>query len=228
MDEPSNNLHEWVAKHAEQKIKSANEHDPSTMLVALSSVILMGTSDIFSPRIGHHDPEEVDDIEAHFNETIKKYDNDYCLFEVCCYMLYKLDVWLFLNNYSDFREKQFPSEVVKACLFPFIASIKGDNIYDAYNARLEAFGRLLREVKDPSEQKKREQMLLLQLIYESERVKKISIGDLSSHPHLIRGMTDAFMINTRILTNEESHFPTYTKFIIEVIRSIAAHARIKN
>jgi hypothetical protein len=228
LDSPTNYLHEWVSRHSESAIKGANEHDPSTMIAALSSMILMGTSDVFGPRPKQVNTENDHEIRAHFVDIIQRYNNDYCLFEVCCYILFRLDVWLFRKDHTAFREKQFRERIVNSCLAPFKASLKGDNLSDVFNARLEAFGRLLLEENNSEEQTKREQMMLLQFIYESERLKKVFIGDPGSPPHLIRGMSDAFIITARISSNVESYFSTYTRFLEDTIKSIAEHERIKN
>ena len=91
---------------------------------------------------------------------------DYALFELACYMYFRIDMWLFCVR-SDLREKiirVFQREFVTL----FSKALKMDNTADLFKQRVNKYGELARRDADPQEY----HSSLSQLIYRTKDNQK--------------------------------------------------------
>lgn len=74
--------------------------------------------------------------------------SDVVVFEIACYLLYKIDFWLFMNKPELQKSISFGIQKYNAELFSSIFDMKLKEIGNIINERLDLFGRLVKEKRE--------------------------------------------------------------------------------
>ena len=90
----------WVLTEGDKLAKGAQEDTLDGVAFLLSWRILRESSHVFI----EDDPDN------------NEYDTDLSIFELCCYYLFQVDVWLLIAKQEQFREKVFRPLVVPYCI----------------------------------------------------------------------------------------------------------------
>jgi hypothetical protein len=211
-------LRKWTNKYAEKAIKGSNERDANSLLLALAVSLLLGISSIFVVEQKQAKAGSAGDTEKVFDKAAKSFDTDWCLFEILCYLLFRLDVWLFSNGKKAFREKFFSTKVCQNCLSVFSTIFKSDTVFPAFNNRCNVYGALLRN----HEGAERELFYLTQFMYRSEGEKKLEVYDVHKNFHIIIGDAfDEMTLQTRVAGYVHEMFPIHIDHIKDVMKRLS-------
>jgi hypothetical protein len=203
-------LRKWLDANHPLVLNLANEKDSQSLIVAYAVSLLKGISEVFSYKL-----RDGDNL---FSESLKDYDTDECLFEVLCYVLYRVDVWLFAMEYHEFRQKVFYPTIVDYCLSPFRSYVKGENLNAIFDNRMDVYARINREEQDIALQLKKEVHFLTQYLYHTLRHKKVQTYDPTNAPLIIGGITDMFGVQTVITSYIEAFYPWHKETIQLIIK----------
>lgn len=210
-------LRKFTDKHAVTAIRGLEESDPDSLILALSALLLKGASEFFH-RPSVSQKEDLKDMEDPFRRSLESFDNDWCIFEVFCYIFFRLDVWIFTSGNRVFREKFFNGKVSRNCLEVFSAIFKTDDVYAAFNNRCEIYGRALRD----HEGIERELSYLAQFVFRGD-AKELSVYDVEKDFQVVlRGITDEMVVHTRMTSHMESMFPVYRNLVKETTARLEA------
>jgi len=161
-------------------------------------------------------PEEykIPEDEKPWEDVHKKFFNDAILFEVGCYMIFRIDHWLLNNNYQQ-REDIF-NIMAQKFLDLFGQILNSSELYSIFNQRLNMYGQLANEATDAEKFHHH----LTQLILQAELDNLPSEDyNLSSSPVMITDITDTLSIKMEIKGWEFAFLPKAMGFIEEYCKN---------
>jgi hypothetical protein len=123
----------WVLTEGDKLAKSAQENTLNGAALLLSWRILKESSHVFI----EDDPDN------------NEYDTDLSIFELCCYYLFHVDVWLLTEKQEQFREMVFQPLVMLYCVSTIAKFLKNDSLKDVLENRLQFYSALTRTQSDP-------------------------------------------------------------------------------
>ena len=107
-----------------------------------------------------------------------EYDTDLSIFELCCYYLFHVDVWLLTAKQEQFREKVFRPLVMPYCVSTFAKFLKNDSLNDVLGNRLQFYSALTRTQSDPGKLVESLNEYFQQMIYWSQKNNENRVYDL--------------------------------------------------
>jgi hypothetical protein len=152
----------WVLTEGDKLAKGAQEDTLDGVAFLLSWRILRESSHVFI----EDDPDN------------NEYDTDLSIFELCCYYLFQVDVWLLIAKQEQFREKVFRPLVVPYCISTFAKFLKNDSLNDVLDNRLQFYSALTRTQSDAGELVESLNEYFQQMIYWSQKHNENKIYDL--------------------------------------------------
>ncbi len=123
----------WALTEGERLAKSAQVDTIDGVAFLLSWRILRESSHVF-----------IDD-----DPNTNEYDTDLSIFELWCYYIFQVDVWLLAGKQEQFREKVFRPLVMPYGVSLFAKFLKNDFLDDVLANRLQFYSALTRTKSDP-------------------------------------------------------------------------------
>jgi len=185
--------------------KKANQKEKPIKI--LSNAIIYGLSQFCIPE---KDDKEKDGF---VNQVVKKvridYGGDASLFEVGCYLYFRIDLWHVQNKMRKHRDKVV-GYLIKQFLSVFKDSLGLENIEEIFQNRLNLYGKLIRESKDPVD---RIHFYLTQLLIRTKDNMSPLVYDFKDFPVFIIGITEQICLETEITSFEVGIVPACLKSI---------------
>lgn len=96
-------------------------------------------------------------------KVLTNYSGDASLFEVGCYLYFRIDLWHFTNEMQKYRETRetVVGYLINQFLSVFSNALHLENIEQILQSRLDLYGRLIRESKNPDDEVHRHLTLLI-------------------------------------------------------------------
>jgi hypothetical protein len=152
----------WVLTDGDKLAKGVQEDTLDGTAFLLSWRILRESSHVFI----EDDPDN------------NEYDTDLSIFELCCYYLFHVDIWLLTGKQEQFREKVFRPLVMPYCVSTFAKFLKNDSLNDVLGNRLQFYSALTRTQSDPGKLVESLNEYFQQMIYWSQKNNENSVYDL--------------------------------------------------
>jgi hypothetical protein len=129
----------WARNNLEQLANNARDDDPPSILKALIPSLIECISEIDEP------PDRGNQVQKLMNKSSEKYKGDCSLFEMCCYLIFRLDVWHIKAGKNSLRNDVYYETIVPHLLSLFQTLFKKSDLHSVLKNRLEIYGRLASE-----------------------------------------------------------------------------------
>jgi hypothetical protein len=195
----------WVLTEGDKLAIDAKEDTVDGIAFLLSWRILRESSYVFI----EDDPDN------------NEYDTDLSIFELCCYYMFQVDVWLLTAKQEEFREKVFRRIVMPYCVSVFQSFLKNDSLSDVLSNRLQFYSALMRTQSDPSKLVESLNEYFQQMIYWSQKHNENRIYDLDTKFAVFAmDFFKNFSLKMRIAAFVTDHFRALTDSINPIIQKM--------
>ena len=195
----------WVLTEGDKLAIDAKEDALEGVAFLLSWRILRESSHVFI----NDDPDT------------NEYDTDPSIFELCCYYIFQVDVWLLAAKQEEFREQVFRRLVMPYCVSIFAKCLKNDSLNDVLGNRLQFYSALMRTQSDPGRLVENLNEYFQQMIYWSQKHNKNRVYDLDVKlAVLTMDFFKKFSLKTHITTFVTEHFHALTESIGPIIQGM--------
>jgi hypothetical protein len=135
-------VRKYILAASDQLLHDA-EVEPSAVGKATASIIVLPVSGFFLA----YERKDGGKTDRFIEQILEKYNTDACCFEIFCYVLFKIDLWLFQTHLEAFRD-MFAADSI-----PFAASIwskfvRSSGIAACVANRLQVYATLLLKHRD--------------------------------------------------------------------------------
>lgn len=127
-----------VKQNLKADVEAARDDDPPSILKALISSLVECIADMNEP------PDRGDQVQQLFNKASAKYQGDCSLFEMCCYLIFKVDAWHAQTGKESLRSDIFYRIIVPQMMTLFQTVFQKVDLHSVLNNRLEIYGELVR------------------------------------------------------------------------------------
>jgi hypothetical protein len=195
----------WVLTEGDKLAIDAREDTVDGIAFLLSWRILRESSYVFI----EDDPDN------------NEYDTDLSIFELCCYYMFHVDVWLLTAKQEEFRETVFRRLVMPYCVSVFGKLLKNDSLSDVLGNRLQFYSALMRTQSDPSKLVESLNEYFQQMIYWSQKHNENRIYDLDTKLAVFAmDFFKNFSLKVRIAAFVTDHFRALTDSINPIIQKM--------
>jgi hypothetical protein len=157
-----------------------------------------------------------------------EYDTDLSIFELCCYYIFQVEVWLLASKQEEFREKVFRRLVVPYCVSIFAGFLKNDFLNDVLDNRLQFYSALMRTQSDSGKLVENLNEYFQQMIYWSQKHSENRIYDLDVKLAVFTmDFFKNFSLKTRITAFVTDHFRALTDSIGPIIQGMVKRGLIQ-
>jgi len=184
-----------VRSWAEAQKKAIQEEKP---IKILSNAIIYGLSNFCSSEKGGR--EKGNFINKAKKKTLINYSGDASLFEVGCYLYFRIDLWHYRNKMQKYRERVV-NDLIDQFLLVFRNSLHLENIEEILQNRLDLYGKLIRENKNPQDEI---HFYLTQLISRTRGNMLPEIYDFKDFPVLVMDAFENIFLETEIMAFEQA------------------------
>ncbi len=188
-------IREW-ANQKEKEAKKSNEVSPEalfgSMIYALSA---------FAQEKNLNDKNN--GIRKLHKGTFRKYSGDSSLFEIGCYLFFRIDLWLFKNK-PEYRESL-------SCLFAekfkklFSKALKIDNVAELLDERIKKYGEMARK----GEKNEQYHHFLTELIKRTENNKSPEHYYFEKSPIVLIDITEEMFLELKLASFEKFIIPAF-------------------
>jgi hypothetical protein len=193
----------WVLTEGDKLAIDAREDTLDGVAFLLSWRILRECSHVFI----EDDPDN------------NEYDTDLSIFELCCYYIFQVDVWLLRAKQEQFREKIFRQLVMPYCVSIFGKFLKTGSLSDVLGNRLQFYSALMRTQPDPGKLVESLNEYFQQMIYWSQKHNENRIYDLDAKLAVFAvDFFRNFSLKVRIAAFVTDHFRALTDSINPIIQ----------
>jgi hypothetical protein len=148
-----------------------------------------------------------------------EYDTDLSIFELFCYYVFQIDVWLLRAKQEQFREKVFRQLVMPYCVSTFDKILKNDSLNDVLSNRLQFYSALMRTQSDPGKLVESLNEYFQQMIYWSQNHNENRVYDLDAKLAVFAmDFFKNFTLKVRIAAFVTDHFRALTDSINPIIQ----------
>jgi hypothetical protein len=201
----------WVLTEGDKLAIDAREDTVDGIAFILSWRILRESSYVFI----EDDPDN------------NEYDTDLSIFELCCYYIFQVDVWLLTAKQEQFREKVFRQLVMPYCVSIFSKFLKNDSLNDVLGNRLQFYSALMRTQSDPGKLVESLNEYFQQMIYWSQKHNENRIYDLDAKLAVFAmDFFKNFSLKVRIAAFVTDHFRALTDSINPIIQRMVERGLI--
>jgi len=195
----------WVLTEGDKLAIGAQEDTLDGVAFLLSWRILRESSHVFI----NDDPDT------------NEYDTDLSIFELCCYYLFQVDVWLLTAKQMEFREGVFRRLVMPYCISVFAKCLKNDSLSDVLSNRLQFYSALVRTQSDPGKLVENLNEYFQQMIYWSQKQNENRVYDLDVKLAVFAmDFFKNFSLKTHIKEFVTDHFHALTESIGPIIQGM--------
>jgi hypothetical protein len=192
---------------AEAQKKADQKEEP---IKILSDATIYGLSRFC---ISEKDVKKKDDFVYKVAEKVRiDYGGDASLFEVGCYLYFRIDLWHVQNKMQKYRDKVV-GYLIKQFLSVFKNSLGLENIEEIFQNRLNLYGKLVREIKDPVDRVERFYFYLTQLLIRTKDNMLPLIYDFKNFPLFLIGIVEQTCLEIKIRGFEVGMVPACLKCI---------------
>lgn len=193
----------WVLSEGDELAKSAQKDTLDGVAFLLSWRILRESSHVF-----------IDD-----DPNTNEYDTDLSIFELCCYYMFQVDVWLLAAQQERFREEVFRRLVMPYCVSIFGKLLGNDSLGDVLANRLQFYSALTRTQSDPGKLVESLNEYFQQMIYWSQKHNENRIYELDTKLAVFAiDFFKNFSLKVRIAAFVTDHFRALTDSIKPMIQ----------
>lgn len=193
----ASNVRAWV------EMQSQLDQKNQSVIITLSNSIIYGLSSFCSS------PDLLEEKGGFLNEESKKillaYSGDASLFEVGCYLYFRIDLWHIQNDKDKYREGVVYKYLIKKFLEIFEDALKMKNSHLILQNRLDLYGNLIR--KKPE----RIKFYLLQLVGRTNNNTLPEIHDFDNFPIMISGIIEEKVLEIEIESFDRAMIPICCK-----------------
>jgi hypothetical protein len=158
-----------------------------------------------------------------------EYDTDLSIFELCCYYIFQVDVWLLTAKQEQFREKVFRRLVMPYCVSIFGKFLKNDSLNDVLGNRLQFYSALMRTQSDPGKLVESLNEYFQQMIYWSQKHNENRVFDLDAKLAVFAiDFFKSFSLKVRIAAFVTDHFRALTDSINPIIQRMVKRGLISD
>ena len=158
-----------------------------------------------------------------------EYDTDLSIFELCCYYIFQVDVWLLIAKQEQFRDKVLRRLVVPYCVSIFSKILKNDSLNDVLSNRLQFYSALMRTQSDPGKMVESLNEYFQQMIYWSQKHNENRVYDLDAKLAVFAiDFFKSFSLKVRIAAFVTDHFRTLTDSINPIIQRMVGRGLISD
>jgi hypothetical protein len=158
-----------------------------------------------------------------------EYDTDLSIFELCCYYIFQVDVWLLTAKQEQFREKVFRRLVMPYCVSIFSKILKNDSLNDVLGNRLQFYSALMRTQSDPGKLVESLNEYFQQMIYWSQKHNENRVYDLDAKLAVFAmDFFKNFSLRVRIAAFVTDHFRALTDSINPIIQRMVKRGMISD
>jgi hypothetical protein len=148
-----------------------------------------------------------------------EYDTDLSIFELCCYYIFQVDVWLLIAKQEQFREKVLRRLVMPYCVSIFSRFLKNASLNDVLGNRLQFYSALMRTQSDPAKLVESLNEYFQQMIYWSQKHSENRVYDLDTKLAVFAiDFFKSFSLKVRIAAFVTDHFRALTDSINPMIQ----------
>jgi hypothetical protein len=195
----------WVLTEGDKLAISAQENTIDGVAFLLSWRILRESSHVFI----NDDPDT------------NEYDTDLSIFELCCYYLFQVDVWLLTAKQEEFREKVFRRLVMPYCISVFAKCLRNDSLSGVLGNRLQFYSALVRTQSEPGKLVENLNEYFQQMIYWSQKQNENRVYDLDVKLAVFTiDFFKDFSLKTHIKEFVTAHFHALTESIGPIIQGM--------
>jgi hypothetical protein len=195
----------WVLTEGDKLALGARGDTLDGVAFLLSWRILRESSNVFT----NDDPDT------------NEYDTDLSIFELYCYYIFQVDVWLLTTKHEEFRESVFRRLVIPYCVSVFAKCLKDDSLSDVLNNRLQFYSALTRTQSDPGTLVENLNEYFQQMIYWSQKQNENRVYDLDVKlAVLTMDFFKNFSLKTHIREFVTDHFHALTESIGPIIQGM--------
>ena len=166
------------------------DQEDQSIIKTLSNSIIYGLCSFCSS------PDHLDEKGGFLNEESKKilsvYSGDASLFELGCYLHFRIDLWHVQNVKEQYREGVAYKYLIRKFIEIFEDALKLENSNEILQNRLTLYGNLIR--KKPE----RIQFYLLQLVSRTKNNTLPEIHDFDNFPVMISGIVEEKVLEIEI------------------------------
>lgn len=173
----------------------------------LSDAIIYGLSKFCSSEKGSKGKENFTNKTR--EKVFIKYCGDASLFEVGCYLYFRIDLWHYRNKMQKYHE-EVVNYLIDQFLLVFKNSLHLENIEEVLQNRLDLYGRLIRESKNPQNEI---HFYLTQLVSLTRGNLLPEIYDFKDFPVLIIDAFENVFLENEIRAFEQAMVPACLKSI---------------
>jgi hypothetical protein len=156
-----------------------------------------------------------------------EYDTDLSIFELCCYYLFQVDVWLLTAKQEQFRERVFRKLVMPYCISIFAKCLRNYSLNDVLGNRLQFYSALMRTQSDPGKLVESLNEYFQQMIYWSQKHNENRVYDLDVKLAVFTiDFFKNFSLKTHITAFVTDHFRALTDSIDPVIQRMVKRGLI--
>src|SRR5208337_4506359 len=201
----------WVLTEGDKLAKGVQEDTLDDVAFLLSWRIIRESSHVFI----------ADDTDNN------EYDTDLSIFELLCYYIFQVDVWLLTAKQEQFREKVFRRLVMPYCVSTFSKILKNDSLNDVLGNRLQFYSALMRTQSDPGKLVESLNGYFQQMIYWSQNHNENRIYDLDAKLAVFAmDFFKNFTLKVRIAAFVTDHFRALTDSINPIIQRMVKRGLI--
>jgi hypothetical protein len=177
----------------------------------LSDAIIYGLSKFCSSE--EHGKKRKDLIERVSKKVRLGYSSDASLFEIGCYLYFRIDLWHVQNNKREYRETVV-SYLIDQFLSVFKDTLNLENIEEILQNRLNLYGKLVRESKNREELQNEIDFYLTQLVIRTADNTSPKIYDfIEDFPVVIVDVFEKIFLEIEIKSFEHTMIPACLKNI---------------
>jgi hypothetical protein len=204
-EQPTPMIRTWVLTEGDKLAIDAKADTVDGIAFLLSWRILRESSYVFI----EDDPDN------------NEYDTDLSIFELCCYYMFQVDVWLLTAKQEGFREKVFRRLVMPYCVSVFQGFLKNSSLNEVLSNRLQFYSALTRTQSDPGKLVESLNEYFQQMIYWSQKHNQNRIYDLDTKLAVFAmDFFKNFSLKVRIAAFVTDHFRALTDSINPIIQKM--------
>ena len=182
------------------------------LIKIISNSIIYGLSTFCSSERDGKEKENI--INKARKKVLNKYSGDTSLFEIGCYLYFRIDLWHYRNKMQKYRERVV-NYLIDQFLLVFRNSLCLENIEEILQNRLDLYGRLVREIKNSEKLQNEIDFYLTQLtILTANNTPPKIYNFIEDFPVIILDAFEETFLKTEIRSFEQIMIPICLKNIV--------------
>ena len=186
-------IRKWVeTKHTE--LEYSNEISPENLFAGLMYGLV---------SFGRDDPRRKKDekLQTFGIDITKHYSGDATLFELGCYLHFRVDLWLFRNKPN--LRNQISTTYIKEFIKLFTRALGQNDLLEIFEQRVDKYGELIRKGEELQEY----HFYLSELIFKTKDNAPPKIQNLDHMPVILKGFLEDTFLKMELISWEKHILP---------------------